>query len=481
MSQVLIVEDEVILAKNLRSKLSAHGYQVAVEHSAEAALKSFSKSVPDLVLLDIRLPGMDGMTLLPKLRAESPSTAFIVMTAHGNERLAVEAMKAGACEYLTKPIELDELLIAVERAVEQQRITENLSYLRSREEQRSGLDRIIGESAATLSMKEAIRRLTRTTALALADPPTVLITGETGSGKDLVARAIHYEGPRRTKPFIQVNCTALPSTLFESELFGHVSGAFTSASKAKRGLFEVAEGGTLFLDEIGHLEPDVQAKLLLAVERREIRPVGATESRSINVHVIAATNRNLEEAVSQGGFRRDLYHRLRVIEFRVVPLRERREDIAILARHFLGVHCGRFGMNGRTLSPEAMERLDRHAWPGNVRELSHLIESAVLQTDHACLEPSDLHLGASGGNGTVEDGLQVRLPDERCITLDFEHGSPSLEEVEQTILRAAFEHWGRNLSRAARSLGVTREALRYRLNKGVHAGRKGTQAGCEAG
>jgi len=469
MSRVLIVEDELVLAKNLRSKLTAHGLEAVIANSAEEALKVFGTIMPDLVLLDIRLPGIDGLTLLPKLKAESPSTNVIVMTAHGSERVAVDAMRAGAFEYLTKPVDLDELLLVVNRALEHQQLADNLSFLRRQEEQRSGLDRIIGESAGIRGLKETIRRLTRTEVIALSDPPTVLIMGETGCGKDLVARAIHYEGPRRTKPFIHVNCTALPATLFESELFGHVSGAFTSAVKAKRGLFEVANGGTIFLDEIGHLDADSQAKLLLAIEHRQIRPVGATEARPINVHIIAATNRDLAAAVTANEFRRDLYHRLRVIEMIVPPLRTRREDIPMLAAFFLAAHCRRFGLAPKRLSDDAIDTLARYNWLGNVRELSHILESAVLQVDGAEVTDRDLRLGQEEGGG---HGIRVDLPGGKSISMDFNNGTPTLDEVEYTILSTAFDYFGRNLSRAARSLGITREALRYRLNKFPHPAQK---------
>jgi len=466
MPSVLIVEDEQVLAKNLRTKLKAHGLDATVAHTGEEALKIFSSMLPDLVLLDIRLPGIDGLTLLPKLKAVSPSANVIVMTAHGSERVAVDAMRAGAFEYLTKPVDLEELQIVVNRALEHQQLTDNLSFLRSREEQRSGLDRIIGESAVIRGLKETIRRLTRTEVIALPEPPTVLIMGETGCGKDLVARAIHYEGPRRARPFIHVNCTALPATLFESELFGHVPGAFTNAVKAKRGLFEVANGGTIFLDEIGHLDADSQAKLLLAIEHRQVRPVGGTESRPINVHIIAATNRDLSAAVNANEFRRDLYHRLRVIEMIVPPLRSRREDIPLLAAYFLAAHCRRFGLTPKRLSDDALDTLARYNWLGNVRELSHVLESAVLQVDGSEVCDHDLRLGQEDASG---HGLRIDLPGGKSISMDFNSGTPRLEEVEYTILSTAFDYFGRNLSRAARALGITREALRYRLNKFPHS------------
>lgn len=463
MPRVMIVEDEQVLAKNLRAKLAAHDFDVSVVHSGEDALRQFPRQLPDVVLLDIRLPGVDGLTLLPKLKAEATSTSFVVMTAHGNERVAVDAMKAGAFEYLTKPIDLDELLMVVNRAIEHQQLADNMSFLRSQEEQVSGVDRIVGDSPAIRGVKETIQRLTRSGAIALPDAPTVLITGETGCGKDLVARAVHYEGPRRSKPFIHVNCTALPATLFESELFGHVAGAFTSAQKAKRGLFEVAQGGTIFLDEIGHLEPEMQAKLLLAIEQREIRPVGGTDNRSVNVHIIAATNRDLGEAVAAGEFRRDLYHRLRVVEIRIPSLRSRREDIPLLAQHFLAAHCRKFGVSQKSLDASAMRAFERHEWRGNVRELSHVLESAVLRVEGPAIREQDVLLEQE--QDAAPGALQLTLSNGRTINVDLSGGTTTLDEIEYAILSSAFEHWGRNLSRAARALGITREALRYRLNK----------------
>jgi len=467
MPRVLVVEDERVLAKNFQEKLRTGGHEVEVSHTGTDALTRSVKFLPDVIILDLRLPDGDGLKLLPRLKAESPSTAVVVVTADGNERIAVEAMKAGACEYLTKPIDLEELQLVVKRAVDQQQMVDNLTFLRNREEVCSGLDRIIGESQAVRNLKETIRRLTRTYILGLADPPTVLITGETGTGKDLAARAIHYHGPRSRKPFIHVNCTAIPATLFESELFGHLRGAFTSASQAKRGLLEVANGGSVFLDEIGHLEPEMQAKLLHTVEHREVRPVGGVHARPIDVHIIAATNRDMEAAVESGAFRRDLYHRLRVIEIKLPPLHERVEDIPLLAAHFLEMHCQRFGMKPKRFNDGAMKVLRTRNWRGNIRELSHMIESCLLQVDGEVIKESDL----SSVHDEAAAGFRIEMTDGRVVQLDFEKGRPTLDEVEHSILLAAYEYTGQNLSRAARILGLTREALRYRLNKNAEKAR----------
>ena len=467
MARVLIVEDEKILAKNFEAKLASGGHAVRVAHNGATARTASAEFLPEIILLDIRLPDSDGLKLLPKLKAECPFANVIVMTAHGNERVAVGAMKAGACEYLTKPIDLDELQIVVQRTERHQQLSDTLSFIRGQEKEESGLDHMIGESQAVRGLKETIRRFTRGEALALADPPTVLITGETGTGKDLAAQAIHYQGPRSAHPFIHVNCTALPATLFESELFGHVRGAFTSAISAKRGLFEVAHGGTIFLDEIGHLDADVQAKLLHAIENREIRAVGGTDTRSINVHIIAATNRDLEAAVEKGDFRRDLFHRLHVIHVHLPPLRDREDDVILLASHFLAHHCKRFGIPARRFSQSALDLMRGYRWRGNIRELSHTIESCLLQSAGETIEADDLRL--SSGETIEQGGFAVELTNGRKIVMDFERQRPTLDEVEHAILVAAYEHTGQNLSRAARILGITREALRYRLNKGVES------------
>lgn len=461
MSRILVIEDEPLLASNIQEKLQASGHEAYVAHSCRDALAAAERLCPDVIVLDLRLPDGDGLDILPKLKADSAATNVIVVTAHGNERIAVDAMKAGAFEYLTKPVRLDELALVVARAAEHRRITDNLAYLRTREEARSSLDRIVGESAPIRDIKKAIRRLVETEALRLSNPPTVLLTGETGTGKDLAARAIHYNGPRYDRPFIHVNCTALPASLFESELFGHLRGSFTSASHAKRGLFEVAEGGTLFLDEIGHLQLDMQAKLLHAIENREIRPVGATDTRAIDVHVIAATNKDLTEAVEAGEFRRDLYHRLRVIEIHLPPLRERTEDLPLLTEHLISMHARRFGVEPKHWTSGALALMQLHAWPGNVRELSHLIESCLLQLEETVITERNLPLTVDRSGR----GVRIEGPRGLVIDLNFDGDCPTLEEVERSILQAAFEHTGHNLTGAARILGITREAFRYRLNR----------------
>ncbi|MBI4580296.1 MAG: sigma-54-dependent Fis family transcriptional regulator [Planctomycetes bacterium] len=350
----------------------------------------------------------------------------------------------------------------VDRVLRHRRLSANLDYIRRRERDASELDRIIGESEPMRSIKRMIERLVSTPALASSYPPTILLTGETGTGKDLVARAIHYAGPRRESPFVAVNCTALPEHLVEAELFGHVKGAFTDARGDKHGLFEVADGGTLFLDEIGHMKLAVQAKLLSALEDRAVRPVGGTAQRKINVHVIAATNRDLEQAIKASEFRDDLYHRLRVLTIHLAPLRERREDVQALAEHFLQLYATRFGLPVTGIAAPAMEVLRAYDWPGNVRELSHTVENAVLIADGPLIRPEHLnmHPPDSGRRTDLSIGGNCDL------RLDFSSPAcPKLDDIEHQIIRSALASSKYNRSRAARILGISRDAIRYRMDK----------------
>lgn len=463
MASVLIIEDEPLLARNICESLTLAGHTARIVGSGEEGLEAAEKDPPDIVLLDLRLPGIDGLDVLHELRRRGSSASVITMTAYGRIESAVTAMKAGASDYLTKPLDLKELEIVIDRVLQHRRVTANLHYLRERERAQSEVDQILGDSEPMRAVKAMLHRIVSTQALAAAIPPSVLLTGETGTGKDLAARAIHYAGPRRDGPFVHVNCTALPEHLVEAELFGHVKGAFTDARGDKRGLFEVADGGTIFLDEIGHMALPLHAKLLGVIENRSVRPVGGTSERKINVHVIAASNRDLQAAVRAGEFREDLYHRLRVLSIQLPPLRERGGDIDILARHFLQLYATRFALPVEGFSDEALASIRSYDWPGNVRELSHAIESAVLMADGPLIRPEHLNIKSAPLTGQV----QIALPQDRLISLDF--GSPAtcprLEDVEYQVIRAAVEFCGNNLSRAARILGISRDAIRYRMER----------------
>jgi DNA-binding NtrC family response regulator len=458
---ILVIEDEPMLAQSVSESLKLAGHEVRTVGTGEAGLTAIDTRSPDLILLDLRLPGIDGVDVLRELRQRGCTASVIVTTAYGNVESAVEAMKMGVSDYLIKPLDLQEMDLVVERVLRQRRVQENLEYFRQRERAGSAIEEIIGNSPPMQAVKRFIQRIVDSPALTSKAPPSILLTGETGTGKDLVARAIHYAGPRRESPFVHVNCTALPDHLVEAELFGHVKGAFTDARSDKRGLFEVADGGTIFLDEIGHMKAPLQSKLLGTLEHRKIRPVGATAERSVNVHFIAATNRNLREAIDGGDFREDLYHRLRVLALEMPPLHQRGPDIDALADHFLRACSGRFALPIEGFAPDAREVLRQYDWPGNVRELSHVIESAVLIADGPLVRPEHLniHLPQPGAK------LSLDLPGVRTLTLDFASGGPRLEDIEFEIIKSAVEYAKHNVSRAARILGISRDAVRYRLEK----------------
>ena len=462
MASILIIEDEPVLARNLRDSLQHTGHDAMLAATGEEGLEAARLAPPDLVLLDYRLPGIDGLEVIQKLRRRCGSAAIIMMTAHGNIDTAVEAMKAGASDFLTKPLDLQELGLVVERVLKHRQATASLDYFRQRERADSARDQILGQSPATRTVRSFIERITASPALTADPPPSILITGETGTGKDLVARVIHYDGPRRDGQFVHVTCTAMPDNLVESELFGHVKGAFTDARTDKRGLFELADGGTIFLDEIGHMKPSLQSKLLTVLEQRTIRRVGGTGERKVDVHVIAATNRSIEDAIETGDLREDLYHRLRVLTLHMPPLRSRGDDVVLLGEHFLSLHSARFGLPIQPFDEQALEVMRHYDWPGNVRELMHTIESAVLISEGPSIRAEHLNIQPAENHGQV----QVDMPAmQTSIVLDFADNGPKLDEIEYQIIQAALEFSKHNLSRAARLLGISRDAVRYRLEK----------------
>jgi len=446
-STVLIVDDEQSLARSAKAFLADHGYEAEVAGTGEQALDLLAALQPDVVFADVRLPGMSGLDLLKRIHAFDPVIPVVMLTAYGSIEGAVEAVKLGAFDYVKKPVDLEELKLLADRARETRLLKQELSYYRRRATTDVGFDGLVGESRAVQAVLERARQVA-----ALDETPPVLLTGETGTGKGLLARAIHAAGPRATKPFIEVNCTALPATLMEAELFGHERGAFTDAKESKPGLVEAAEGGFFFLDEIGDVDLAVQGKLLRVIEERAVRRVGSVRERKVDVRIMAATNRDLERAVGEERFRKDLYFRLAVIVLEVPPLRERGEDALLLTEHFLREFNAKYGKVVRDLSAAARDLLLSYPWPGNVRELSHVIERAVLWSRGPTLDVE--HLSLTRPVAASDHGDAAKPVDPA-----------TLPQWERTLIEQALRDAGGNQTKAAQRLGISRDTLRYRLKK----------------
>jgi two-component system response regulator AtoC len=455
---VLVVEDETILGDSISTYLERHGCAVTVARSGEEGLRLVEEVGPDVVVVDIRLPGLDGLEVLRRVRGLSTATDIIMMTAHATVASAVEAMKLGAFDYLTKPLDLEELRVVVEKALANQRMRRELSYLKARNETGGRLAEILGQSPPIQALRQQIERIAT-----LESPggvvPTVLILGETGAGKQMVARAIHYQSPRSAGPFVEINCAAIPAPLLEAELFGYEKGAYTDARTAKPGLFESADGGTLFLDEIGHMDPTIQVKLLKAIEEKSVRRVGGLRSKTFNARIISATNRDLDAAIAEGAFRPDLYYRIKALTVEVPPLRVRGADITLLARHFLDRYARQYGLPPKEFTPAAEALLLTYPWPGNVRELAHLIERAILLQAGPTVQAEQL--GLPGGR--VKPPLVVKSGGP--LMVDFSAGGIVLDDVERQLIAEALQAAGWNRTRAAQLLGISKETLRYRIER----------------
>jgi DNA-binding NtrC family response regulator len=452
----MVIDDEAGLASAIEAFLRRQGVEARSYGTAEAGLNALAELAPDVALVDLQLPGMDGLAALAAIRRERPETVVIVMTAHSSVQGAVTAMKEGAVDYVAKPLDLEELWLVIKRAWDAERARGELVYLRERAGHSAPVASLLGVSPAMEAVRQRILQVAAADRLGDAGP-TVLVTGETGTGKELAARAIHAAGPRASGPFVEINCAAIPSALLEGELFGFERGAYTDARTSKPGLFEAADGGTLLLDEIGLLDVALQAKLLKAIEDRAVRRLGALTPRRVDVRIIAATNRDLEPAVREGTFRADLLYRLRVLTVEMPPLRGRTDDIWLLAQHALERVRERYALAETRWDPAARAALAVYPWPGNVRELAHVVERAALLHPGRALGPDILGLAPAQASPVTASG--------DGLTVDFSRGPIELESVERSLIEQALRHTGWNRARAAELLGLTRETLRYRIEK----------------
>jgi len=462
--RILVVDDEASLRDALGRILAAEGYEVRQAGDGREALGILGDSPFDFVLCDLRMPVMGGLELLREITARGIPGTVIMMSAFGTVETAVEAMKLGAYDYVSKPFMSDEILLTLRKAAERERLRSENAFLRSEIERAARPEEIL---YASRPMEEVVR-----TADKVKDyDATVLVTGESGTGKELVARLLHFGGRRSGKPFVALNCGAIPETLLESELFGHRRGAFTEAKSDRAGLIEEAAGGTLFLDEIGEFPPPLQTKLLRFLQDGEIRRLGDTETRKVNVRLVAATARDLEREVAGGRFREDLFYRLNVIRIHVPPLRERRDDIPLLARHFLSHYCGKYGKREMLLSADALEALSGHEWRGNVRELRNLMERCALLASGAEVSRAGLLAVWKGneasGGGSSGPSLEIRVP----VSPERPDLKAAVRELERQLIRIALERTGGSRPKAAELLGISHPTLLYKSKEfGIDGG-----------
>jgi two-component system response regulator AtoC len=441
---ILVVDDESLIRWTLAERLGADGHAVVEAETAKAALARFGPDI-DLVLLDFKLPDSDGLIVLKAMKAKDSDVPIILLTAFSSIETAVEAMKQGAYHYANKPFNLDELSLVVQKALETTRLRREVKALRASQSEPYAINRLVGDSAPMTVLKSLLQKV------AASPASTVLLRGESGTGKDLAAKTIHYNSARSSKPFMNITCSALPDALLESELFGHERGAFTDARQQKIGLLESADGGTVFLDEIGEMVPALQAKMLRFLEEKAFKRVGGNADVRVDVRVIAATNRDLEDAVKQGRFREDLYYRLNVMQVILPPLRDRSSDVPLLVDYYVDIFNREFKKQVRGATPQAKELLKAYRWPGNVRELRNAVERAMLLTE---------------GEWLTADGLPVSGPHASTArTMELPEEGVNLDALERELVVQALKRTGGNQTKAAGLLGLNRDQIRYRIEK----------------
>ncbi|MBI4549525.1 MAG: sigma-54-dependent Fis family transcriptional regulator [Candidatus Omnitrophica bacterium] len=460
-AKILIVDDEKLICWSLEKDLTREGYEVATATKAGAGLRLFEEDVVDVVILDLRLPDGNGKDVLMEMMKRDPLVSVLVITANDDIRSAVECMQAGAFTYLHKPFQFDELKLNIEKAIERRKLRKKIHEWESIERGKYDWSNIVAESVFMKRVLDLVRQI------CLSEASTVLLEGASGTGKDLLARVIHYGGRRAARPFIAVNCAALPATLLESELFGYEKGAFTDARQSKKGLVEEAQGGTLFLDEIGDMPKELQAKLLHLIDQKKFRKIGGVKELEADVRILAATNKDVKVEVREGRFREDLYYRLNVVPIYLHPLRERKEDIPALAGYFLAHFNREFKKSISGIAPDALEMLLNYKWPGNVRELKNIIERAMILNEETLIRthhlPAEIDCGCvlkdykSEGSAPSSGKPSNKLP--TCLL------SVPLDEIEKQLVIQTLEAASGNQSKAARMLGIGRDALRYKMGK----------------
>jgi len=482
--KILVVDDERLVRWSLRQKCEEWGYHVVEAEAGEPGLRVFRNELPELVLLDVRLPDLSGLEVLEQLKKNGDARAVIMITADPQLDDVKSALKLGAYDFVGKPIDFDELRVVIKNALETTRLRSEVQSLRGEMRRRTGYHEVVGPSPKMTELMNFVRKV------AASEATTILVQGESGTGKDLIAKAIHYESSRQDKPFVAINCSAIPETLMEAELFGHERGAFTDAKQMKKGLFEMADGGTLFLDEIGELSPLLQAKLLRVLEDQVIRHVGGVRDMQVDVRVIAASNRDLEKMVRENAFRQDLYYRLAIIAIFIPPMRDRKEDILPLVDFFIDRYNWKFKKSIRGITDETRRLLLGHNWPGNVRELKNSIERAMILEDEPLLRPAYLPFSVSESGGltaferTSPGEAGQHLANGRSLPrLYIPEGGTSLEEVERSMVELAMRHANGNQTHAAKLLDISRDALRYKLKKFglVHAEDEESESQASAG